>query len=349
MNITERKIRFAVLGCGRISREHFKAIEQCERDIDLVAVCDGNKEKAELAAHRMGARSYTDLEKMLKGEDLDMVAVATPNCLHAQHVMEVANHCVHVLTEKPMAIKLEDGIKMEAHCREKGVQLYILYQNRFNETSQALYRARKEGRFGKIYLITSNIFWMRPSSYYEGVENWRGSRETDGGMFYTQASHYVDLMTWLIGGKVKTIYSNLKTLGRDIETADTGVINLEWVEGTLGAINATVLTYPDNYEGSITILGEKGTVRVGGIAMNEIQHWDFADSAPEDAQIKGFSYQTESVYGFGHIKFYQSIVQAFRGKEAFLVTGEDGLDSLRILDAITRSSDMGRPIELEMR
>ena len=174
MDLSRKRICFAVLGCGRISHEHFNAIKKCDRDIDLVAVCDVDKEKAELAAHRTGARCYTDLEKMLNNEDLDMVVVATPNCFHPQHAMQVADHHVHVLTEKPMAIKLEDGIKMKNHCEEKGVQLYILYQNRFNETSQALYEACCANRFGQIYLITSNLFWMRPPSYYEGSNNWRG-------------------------------------------------------------------------------------------------------------------------------------------------------------------------------
>ena len=153
-------------------------------------------------------------------------------------------------------------------------------------------------------------------------------------------------MTWLIKGNVKIVYANLKTLGRNIETEDTGIISIEWDNGTLGSINATVLTYPDNLEGSLTVLGEKGTVRVGGIAMNEIQHWEFSDPIPQDAQIKNASYQTESVYGFGHVKFYASIVRAFRGEETFLVTGDDGLASLKILDAITRSSDTGRPVNL---
>ena len=344
--ITGRKIRIAILGCGRISDNHFHAIKKHSSDIDLVAICDTDKEKVKQASEKTGAKGHTDLEEMLSKEKLDMVTVATPNGLHPRHVMQVANHHIHVLTEKPMAVKLEDGLKMQAFCEEKGVELYVLYQNRFNETCQALYRARQEDRFGKIYLMASNVFWMRPQSYYEGSLNWHGTRDIDGGPFFTQASHYVDLMMWIAGGGVKSIYANLKTLGRKIETEDTGVVNIEWDNGTLGSLNVTMLTYPKNLEGSLTILGEKGSVRIGGIAMNEIQLWDFAQGSLQDQEAKVHSYQTDSVYGPGHVTYYQHIIAAFRGEKVPLVTGREGLESLKFLDAIMRSNSLGSPVSL---
>lgn len=342
--ITNRKIRLGFIGAGRISQKHFEALEQHKDNIEVVAVCDIEKNRAGGAAQRMGAKAYENIGAMLSSEQLDVVTVATPNGLHPAHVMQVADAGVHVITEKPMSISWEDGTKMNQYCIDKGAQLFVIHQNRFNDTVLALYNALKQGRFGKIYMLTSNVFWTRPQDYYDKDGAWHGTKDMDGGAYLTQASHYVDLMQWIAGSTPKSVYANLKTLARKIETEDSGVACFEWKNGIIGAMNVTMLTYPKNLEGSVTVLGEKGTVRIGGVAMNVIEHWEFADKRPEDEAILNANYDTNSVYGFGHVRYYENVVNVFRGKDKPLINGEEGLKSLKILTAIYDSSLQGKPI-----
>ena len=345
--IKDRKIRLGIIGCGRVSEKHLDAIEQHLDNIELVCVCDQIKDKADQAAARMNAKAYTDLKQMLGQEKLDIVTVATPNGHHSHHVKLIADYNVHVITEKPMAIDLKDGLDMQSYCEQKKVQLCVIYQNRFNDTSQAIWRAHKEGRFGKIYLMSSNVFWMRPQSYYDKEGDWHGSKSLDGGAFYTQVSHYIDFMSWIAKDSVKNVYANLKTLERNIETEDTGVVTIEWVNNILGSISMTMLTYPKNLEGSVTILGEKGTAKIGGVAMNHIEHWEFSDSKPYDKEVMSNNYKTACVYGLGHVRYYDNIVKSFRGVEEPFITAKEGIKSLILLEAIKQSSIKKAPIDVQ--
>lgn len=342
--ILGRKIRLGFVGCGRISEKHFEALEQHRDAIEVVAVCDPQQERAEEKAKTLGIKAYTALDAMLSQEKLDIVTIATPNGLHPAQVMQVADAGVHVMTEKPMAITWDDGLKMQQHCAHKHVQLFVIHQNRFNDTVMALHKACMQGRFGKIYMLTSNVFWTRPQSYYDKEGAWHGTKAMDGGAYLTQASHYVDLMQWVAGGNPVMVYANLKTLARNIETEDTGVAHIEWDNGILGAMNVTMLTYPRNLEGSLTVLGEKGTVRIGGAAMNTIEHWEFEDKMPEDAQVKAANYETHSVYGFGHVRYYENVIQSLRGQTKPLVDGVEGLKSLKLLTAIYQSNEQRKPV-----
>ncbi len=343
--IKDRRIRLGFIGCGRISNKHFEALEQHTTNIEVVAVCDVIEESAIAAAKKMEANHYTNIQDMLDHEELDIVTIATPNGLHPKHIMQVADAGVHVITEKPMAITLEDGIKVNNYCKEKNVQLFVIHQNRLNDTVQEVWKACTTGRFGKIYMITSNVFWTRPQSYYDVDGDWHGSKDMDGGAFLTQASHYVDLMQWIAGDtQPKSVYANIKTLARNIDTEDSGSAIFEWENGVLGSINMTVLTYPKNYEGSCTIIGEKGTVKIGGVAMNAIEHWEFADQWPNDDAIRQSNYETASVYGFGHVRYYENIISVFMGTKPPLISGDGGLHSLQLLDAIYKSSEKKQPI-----
>jgi UDP-N-acetyl-2-amino-2-deoxyglucuronate dehydrogenase len=181
-------------------------------------------------------------------------------------------------------------------CDEAGVHLFVVKQNRRNPTLQLVKRAVEKKRFGRIYMVTINVFWTRPQSYYDSA-SWRGTWEFDGGAFMNQASHYVDLLDWLIG-PVESVQAYTATLARNIQVEDTGVVSIRWRTGALGSMNVTMLTYPKNLEGSITIIGENGTVKVGGVAVNKIEHWAFADTDPDDEAVERASYETTSVYGF---------------------------------------------------
>ncbi len=342
--VTDRKIRLGFIGAGRISQKHFEALEQHKDSIEIVAICDKDKARAQTATQAQGGQYYTDIDAMLANEKLDVVTIATPNGLHPKHVMQVADSGVHVITEKPMSISWQDGVAMNQHCIDRKVQLFVIHQNRFNDTIIALHNAVTQGRFGKIYMITSNVFWTRPQEYYDKEGAWHGTKDMDGGAYLTQASHYVDLMQWIAGAAPKSVYANLKTLARNIETEDSGVASFEWENGIIGSMNVTMLTYPKNLEGSVTVLGEKGTVRVGAAAMNAIEHWQFADKRPGDEAILNASYETGSVYGFGHVRYYENVINVFRGKEKPLIDGEEGLKSLRLLTAIYDSSAKGAPV-----
>jgi UDP-N-acetyl-2-amino-2-deoxyglucuronate dehydrogenase len=253
---------------------------------------------------------------------------------------------VHVITEKPMATRWCEGLQMVKACDEAFVHLFVVKQNRLNSTLQLLKRVVTEKRFGKIHMVQLNVFWSRPQSYYDQGNGWRGTWEFDGGAFMNQASHYVDLLDWLIG-PVEKVQAMMSTT-RDIEVEDTGVLNVKWRNGALGSMSVTMLTYPQNLEGSITILGEKGSVRIGGVAVNEIQTWQFADEREYDAQIKEANYQTTSVYGFGHPLYYKNVVDVMRGKAEPETDGREGIKSLELLVAAYMAARDGNTVGLPL-
>jgi UDP-N-acetyl-2-amino-2-deoxyglucuronate dehydrogenase len=344
--IKNKKIKIAVLGCGRIALKHFEAIKKHNDSLELVAVCDNNQQVLDNTANELKVKAYLSLSEMLVKEKLDVIAICTPSGLHPQQTIEIANAGVNVISEKPMATKYSDGMKMVKICDENNVKLFIVKQNRKNATLQLLKRAVEEQRFGKIYMVNLNVFWTRPQEYYDQAK-WRGTWELDGGAFMNQASHYVDLLDWLIG-PVEKIQAMTGTLARDIEVEDTGVLNIKWRNGAFGSMNVTMLTYPKNLEGSITILGEKGTVKVGGVAVNEIEQWQFSDKKDYDDTIEKSSYETTSVYGFGHPLYYQNVVEVFRGEKDIETDGREGLKSLEILIAAYLSARDGQTISLPL-
>ena len=283
---------------------------------------------------------------MLKTEKIDLIALCTPSGLHPDETILASKYGVNVMTEKPMATRWQDGVNMVKACDEAAVRLFVVKQNRRNATLQLLKSAVEKERFGRIYMVNINVFWSRPQSYYDSAK-WRGTWEFDGGAFMNQASHYVDLVDWLIG-PVESLQAYTATLARNIEVEDTGVVSFKWRTGALGSMNVTMLTYPKNLEGSITIIGEKGTVRVGGLAVNEIQHWEFADSDPDDEKVKAASYQTTSVYGFGHPLYYKNVIDVLKGKAEPETDGREGLRSLEILIATYLSARDGKRVSLPL-
>ena len=344
--ILERKIRFALIGCGRVAENHFASIEKHRDRAELVDVCDTDPKALANAVVRTGAKGHESLTAMLEKTNADVVVLATPSGLHAEQAIESATVGRHVMTEKPMATRWKDGIRMVKACDEKPVRLFVVKQNRRNATLRLLKRAVDKRRFGRIYMVNINVFWTRPQEYYDSAD-WRGTWEFDGGAFMNQASHYVDLLDWLIG-PIESVQAYTGTLARDIEVEDTGVMNIRWRSGALGSMNVTMLTYPKNLEGSITILGEKGTVRIGGVAVNEIQHWEFAEPDPDDEAIRNASYETSSVYGFGHPLYYDNVIKVLRGEAEPETDGREGLKSLETLIATYLSARDGRRIALPL-
>lgn len=344
--IPDRKINIALVGCGRISHNHFQSIEQHKDNLTLTAVCDTDANALARASECYGVPGYLSLSDMLQNCEADIVTLCTPSGLHPSQAEAVALSGRHVLTEKPMATSWNDAVRMVKVCRDVGVRLFVVKQNRLNATLQLLKQAITSQRFGKIYMANINVFWTRPQEYYD-QGGWRGTWELDGGAFMNQASHYIDLLHWLLG-PIESIQAMTGTLARKIEAEDTGVMNVRWKSGAMGSVNVTMLTYPKNLEGSITILGEKGTVRIGGVAVNEVQHWEFEDTHADDSLIKEANYNTTSVYGFGHPIYYNNVINTLKGKEQPLVDGEEGLESLALLVAAYRSAKNDTTIHLPL-
>jgi UDP-N-acetyl-2-amino-2-deoxyglucuronate dehydrogenase len=344
--IKSKKIKIAIVGCGRISRNHFDSIDSNSEFIQLISVCDNDEIVLAYNEEKYKVNGYVYLEEMLKNEKLDLVSICTPSGLHSEQTKLCANYGVNVITEKPMATSWKDGISMVKACEKANVGLFVVKQNRHNETLKLLKRAVTEKRFGKINMVHINVFWTRPQDYYDQAE-WRGTWELDGGAFMNQASHYVDLLDWLIG-PIKKVNAMMSTT-RDIEVEDTGVLNIEWQDGSLGSMSVTMLTYPKNLEGSITILGEKGTVRVGGVAVNDIQHWDFEDAKDYDNSVKDVNYQTSSIYGFGHNLYYKNVIEVLFGRANPETNGKEGLKSLEILIAGYLSAKDEKTIYLPLK
>ena len=344
--ILDRKIRFALIGCGRISANHVASIAQHADRAELTDVCDTDATALAKAAAETGARPHRKLTDLLATSNADVVLLTTPSGLHPEQAIEAAAAAKHVMTEKPMATRWSDGLKMVRACDDAGVRLFVVKQNRRNATLRLLKSAVEKGRFGRIYMVNINVFWTRPQEYYDSAA-WRGTWEFDGGAFMNQASHYVDLLDWLIG-PIESLQAYTATLARNIEVEDTGAINVRWRSGALGSMNVTMLTYPKNLEGSITILGEKGTVRIGGVAVNEIQKWEFADEDPDDEKVKHASYETTSVYGFGHPLYYDNVLKVLRGEAEPETDGREGLKSLETLIAIYLSARDGKRVPLPL-
>lgn len=346
-SINDRKIRFAIVGCGRISDRHTGAIAAHSDNAELVAICDANPDTLAEQSKALGVTGYSSLESMLEHSEADCVILCTPSGLHPAQAIEVARAGRHVITEKPMATRLADGKRMVSACDEEGVRLFVVKQNRLNPTLQLLKRAFRKRRFGRIYMVNVNVFWTRPQEYYDSAR-WRGTWEFDGGALMNQASHYIDLLDWLVG-PIESVHAYTSTLERNIEVEDSGVANIKWRSGALGSVNVTMLTYPRNLEGSITILGEKGTVRVGGVAVNEIQNWEFAEPDEEDdAAVEDASYGTTSVYGVGHPVYYDNVVEVLRGNAEPETDGREGLRSLETLIAMYTSARDGRRVSLPL-
>ena len=340
------RLRFALVGCGRISRNHFAALAEHRERAEIVAVCDTNPSALASATQATGAPGFGSIEALLAGSEADVVVLATPSGLHPLQAMTCARAGRHVLCEKPMATKFDEGMAMVRACRDAGVKLFVVKQNRLNPTMRLLKRAVDARRFGRIFMVNVNVFWTRPQSYYDEAR-WRGRWDLDGGAFMNQASHYVDMVDWLVG-PVDNVHAYTATLARDIEAEDTGVMSLRLRTGGLASINVTMLAHGRNFEGSITLLGEHGTARIGGVAVNRIDHWEFAEPWPEDDDVRAANYAPPSVYGPGHPLYYANVIDTLLGSAHAQVDGYEGLRSLEVIIAAYRSARDGIRVGLPL-
>lgn len=344
-------LNFALVGCGRIAKRHAEIIGHNEiQGARLTAVCDIIEERARQFGERFSVPYYTDYHQMMQelGDQLDVVSILTPSGSHARICIELAQYGKHLVVEKPMALTLSDADAMIQACDEAGIKLFIVKQNRYNIPVQKLREVLETGRFGKITLGTVRVRWCRTQEYYD-QDAWRGTWADDGGVFANQASHHVDLLEWMMG-PVESVFAKSATALVDIEVEDTGIVLLKFASGALGIIEATTATRPKDLEGSISILGENGTVEIGGFAVNKMVVWNFKEPLESDHEVlEKYRENPPNIYGFGHIRYLEHVVDCIKHNKAALVDGLEGRRSLELITAIYESIETGREVFMRFR
>ena len=339
-------LKFALLGCGRIAKRHSELLGLGKiSGACLAAVCDVDLGKARKIGKEFSVPYFTDMNEMMSSADIDAVSVLTESGLHAEHVIALAPHRKHIVVEKPMALTLSDADQMIRACDVAGVKLFVVQQNRFNVPVVKVREALNAGRFGKLVLGTVRVRWCRPQSYYD-QDAWRGTWAMDGGVLTNQASHHVDMLEWMMGDVV-SVFAMSATALVDIEVEDTAVVTLRFANGALGVIEATTATRPKDLEGSLSILGEGGTVVIGGFAVNEMKTWQFVVPQPGDEDVLSkYSVNPPNVYGFGHQAYYEHVVDCILNNRQQLIDGLEGRKSLELISAIYESIETGKEVFL---
>lgn len=342
-------LNFALLGCGRIAERHSDLLGNKQIEgARLKAVCDIDEDKAELIGNKFKIPFYKNMHEMMSNESIDVVVVLTESGNHAKNVIELSKYKKHIVVEKPMALSLNDADRMIEACDLEGIRLFVIKQNRYNVPVQKLRSAIENQRFGKLILGTVRVRWCRPQEYYDQA-SWRGTWEMDGGVLTNQASHHVDLLEWMMGS-VESVQAMSTTALADIETEDTAIVNLRFSNGALGIIEATTAVRPKNLEGSLSIIGEKGSVVIGGFAVNEMNVWEFCDETEDDRQVlKNFSENPPNVYGFGHKLFYENVVNDLFNDQRKSVDGLEGRRSLELINAIYESIETKKEVRLRFK
>lgn len=338
--------KFALIGCGRISYKHIDAIKKIENS-KLVSLCDINKERAKVKGEENNIPWYTDYKAMMENEDIDIVNILTESGKHAQIFKDIACYKKNVIVEKPMALTLNDADDMIRISDENGIKLFEVKQNRFNPPVQLLRRALDEGRFGKLILGNVRVRWHRDQAYYD-QDSWRGTWKEDGGVFTNQASHHLDLLEWMMGD-VESVFAKSGTFLHKIEVEDTGVALFKFSNGALGTFEATTCTNPVDLEGSLSVLGENGTVEIGGFAVNEMKTWNFKEQKEYDISAFNSSYLPENVYGYGHELYIRNVLESIENNTKGLVEGIEGRRSLELINAIYESIETETEIFLRFK
>ena len=345
-----KKYRFAFIGCGRIVKKHLDAVKDIE-NAELVSVCDINKDKADKVAAKLnGVNSYSSYDEMLKNEDVDIVSILTPSGLHPEHTVDIVRkYKKHVVVEKPMALKLDDADEMIKVCDEFGVRLFVVKQNRYNLPVMKLRNALENGKFGKIVMGSVRVRWARHQQYYDQGD-WRGTWKLDGGVITNQASHHIDLLEWMLGEPV-SVMAKTETYLADIEADDTAAAILKFKNGALGIVEATTATRPKDLEGSLSLMGEKGSVVIGGFSVNKMETWQFEDETTEESQkiLSEFAETPPNVYGFGHKRYLEHVIDCIENNKKALVDGLEGRKSIELINAIYESSETGKEVFLHFK
>lgn len=345
-------MKYALIGCGRISPNHIVAAKN--NKLDIVAVCDINRENAEDKSLKFELESnkvtvYEDYHEMLLDEKPELVAIATESGKHAAIALDCIAADCHVIIEKPIALSIADATAIANAGKERGVIVCACHQNRFNKSIQEIRKAVEKNRFGKLLYGTAHIRWARDYEYYNRA-SWRGTWEQDGGALMNQCIHDIDLLRWMLGDEIDTVYGMTDRLIHPyIEAEDIGLAVVKFKNGSYGIIEGTTNIYPKNLEETLYIFGEKGTVKVGGEAVNIIEEWKFSDYFGDEEKVKKECAENPpNIYGFGHSKLYRNVIGAIEGKEQLVVDAEAGKRALELVLAIYKSAAEGKPVKLPL-
>lgn len=344
-----KPIKFAFVGCGRIASRHARILSSIE-GARIVAVSDINGQKARDFCNQYQSSYYTDYRELLEKEEVDVVDIMTPSGTHGKIALDVMrNFNKHVVVEKPITLLLSEAQEMLKEAKERNLHLITVVQNRFNLPVVKLREALEAGRFGKLILGSARLYWCRRQDYYDR-DPWRGTWAMDGGVLANQACHYVDMLQWMMG-PVESVFAKSTRSLINMEAEDAIVAVIKFKNGALGTIEATVCARPVDLEGALTVLGEKGTVELGGFAMNKISLWNFEEPLPEDEDVKEKNNENPpDVYGFGHHQYLKGVVKFLSNEEGpvpyGLALGEEGIKSLEIIQAVYESVERKEEVRL---
>ena len=346
-------MKYALIGCGRIATNHVKAV--LNNGLEFVAACDIDLAAIEvlLAKHDLqndaSIKRYADYKEMVANHpDLELVAIATSSGAHAEIALHCIENGINVIIEKPMAMSIDDAEKIIKLSREKGVKVSACHQNRFNIAVQQMRKALEKGRFGKLSHGSIHVRWNRNKDYYDQAP-WRGTWAEDGGCLMNQCIHGIDLLRWMMGNEVDTVYGITKQQQHHyLECEDIGMAVVTFKNGAVATIEGTTNVYPKNLEETLYLFGENGTVKLGGKSTNNIDVWDFADETEADAANKGLEEQTSNVYGNGHTSLYADVIDAIKTDRAPYVDAVAGRNALEMILAIYKSAATGTPVKLPL-
>lgn len=351
-----KKLKFAIIGCGRISYKHVEGLVHNKEEAVLVATCDIDINKAidkkEEYLSNMNediqVNTYADYKQMLEKEEIDVVTIATESGYHPEIAIYCMKKGVHAVVEKPMALSMKDADEMIKVAKENGVKLSICHQNRFNKPIQQLRTAIEENRFGRLVNGSARILWNRNMGYYHQAP-WRGTWKLDGGTLMNQCIHNIDLLQWMMGGEIDTVYAQCDTFLRDIEAEDFGAILIRFKNGSIGIVEGTACVFPKNLEETLSIFGETGTVCIGGLAVNRIENWRFEDNRDsEDDILKAQEGDPDSVYGSGHVPLFKNVIDAINNDKEPLISGEEGKKAMSIILAAYKSRITEMPVKFPL-
>jgi UDP-N-acetyl-2-amino-2-deoxyglucuronate dehydrogenase len=350
--MTVGTIGYALVGCGRIAQRYLGLLGDGQiKGARLAGVCDVRRERAEDAAKRFNVPAFGDMHDMMSaiGDSIDALCILTESGLHAAHTISLAKYGKAIVVEKPMALTLSDADAMMNACDVAGIRLFVVKQNRYNLPVQRLREALERGRFGKLVMGTTRVRWCRTQAYYDQA-SWRGTWALDGGVFANQASHHIDMLMWMLGEPV-SVFAKSRTALASIEAEDTGVAIITFKNGAIGLVEATTATRPTDLEGSLSILGEKGSVEIGGFSVNQIKTWNFSQTEPADELVKTTgSENPPNVYGFGHQRYLEEVTAALGGSSGpRLVDGLEGRKALELIVALYESAATGVEVKLRFQ
>jgi predicted dehydrogenase len=344
-----KRTKFAIIGCGEIAKKHVNVIQNILQDTEIAGFCDIKIERAKKFADQLNVPAFSNAREMMDkiGDKLDIVNILTPSGIHRQSIMEVVEYGKPIVVEKPIALRLDEADEIIRACDNNNVKIFVVHQNRYNLPVIKAREAFALGRFGKLVMGTVRLRWKRDQAYYDSAA-WRGTWAYDGGVFTNQASHHIDMLTWFMG-PVETVKAISTTRLVNIECEDTGAALLKFSNGAIGIIEVTTATRPKDLEGSISILGEKGSVVIGGFFMNELTTWEFEERQPiDDVMFEKYG-KNPSGWGYNLGEYLKDVISAIDGNKAGLVDGLEGRKSLELISAIYESIETGNEITIRFQ